>query len=67
MRPPLRSKSVWFALALSVYAGGLASSPHPTTAKDKPDAAATPRERAAARPAVGAAAVTPLAPRVPSP
>jgi hypothetical protein len=61
MRPPLRSKSVWFALALSVYAGGLASSPHPTTAKDKPDAAATPRDRAV-KPAVGAAA-TPLAPR----
>jgi hypothetical protein len=60
MRPPLRSKSVWFALALSVYAGGLASSPHPTTAKDKPDAAATPRDRAA-KPAGGAAA-TPLAP-----
>jgi hypothetical protein len=59
MRPPLRSKSVLFALALSVYAGGLASSPRPTTAKDKSDPAATPRDRAA-KPAA-----TPLTPRVP--
>ena len=63
MRPPLRSKSVLFALALSVYAGGLASSPHPTTAKDKSEASAVPRDRAA-RP-VGGTAGTPLAAPLP--
>jgi hypothetical protein len=36
MFPKLRSKPVLFALALSIYAGGLASSPSPSTAKDKP-------------------------------
>jgi hypothetical protein len=60
MRPPLRSKSVWFALALSVYAGGLASSPHPTTAKDKPDAASSaPQPQRNARHAAPPVAVAP--------
>ena len=58
MRPPLRSKSVLFALALSVYAGGLASSPRPTTAKDKSEAAATPDDHVA-RPAANAATPAP--------
>jgi hypothetical protein len=63
MRPPLRSKSVLFALALSVYAGGLASSPRPTTAKDKSEASAAPRDRVASP--VGPAAATPLAAPLP--
>jgi hypothetical protein len=63
MRPPLRSKSVWFALALSVYAGGLASSPHATTAKDKPEAApAAPQPPRNARPAAAPVAVAPHLP-----
>ena len=65
MRPPLRSKSVLFALALSVYAGGLASTPRPTTAKDKSEASAAPRDRAASPASPGAAVTTSVPQRVP--
>ena len=65
MRPPLRSKSVLFALALSVYAGGLASSPRPTTAKDKSEASAGPRDRASVSASAGATVATSVPQRVP--
>ena len=56
MFPKLRSKPVLFALALSIYAGGLASSPSPSTAKDKPaDAAREKTERVSTPPDVSAA------------
>jgi hypothetical protein len=50
-----------FALALSVYAGGLASTPRPTTAKDKSEASAASGDRVA-RPAANAAAPAPHVP-----